>query len=539
MQDIFLPFHGSKSERGILSKISFAAFAVAAMIAPLPAHAVTAEQLLHLLLKKGVITQEEFEILAADKTPAKEPASTIAPPAESKQPAAREAQSNPAYTHLPSGANGTTLTARFGDGITWSSEDQSTSISLRGRTETDYRHFTGADAANADTFDVRRVFLSAEGKLWDNYEFRLRANLAGLNGPTSTVCTAVGTSGNSSTPACTATVPVSNTSTSHLDEAWLNINWWPQAQFKFGQFKMPFSLEQMTTELYTDLMERNMGDVLTPGKERGMQVHGVPLNGVYYALAYSNGQGINANETVNTADRQDLVGRATFNLAELLGDPRGVYHLGGSYSRGAIPAIAAPSARTESRGIVFFTPSAFTGTEVDRKRYGFEAVLAYGPVKFQAEYVNANFHGTSDLGLNYDRDIQAYYGSLAWLITGEHYASAYRNGIIGRIRPKANFSPRGEGWGAWELAFRFSRFDASDFATTSAATVGSGVKPVTSANLATARALGLKWIVNPNTRFLFNYFDTHFDTPVTVSNAGATVIVDDERAINLRAQFDF
>jgi phosphate-selective porin OprO and OprP len=505
--------------------------ALALSLAPAVSYAVTAEQLLELLLKKGVITEEEYRVLSEDKRGEKaQPAEPKAGAKEEPKAAAKEDRAQPAASEVK---------GVFKDGITFESADKQNAISIRGRVEADYRQFSGADAANADTFDVRRSYLSAEGKFWENYEFRLRGNFSSLSGPTTRVCTAVGTAGNPPAPICTETAQVANTSTSHLDEAWLNINWWPQAQFKFGQYKMPFSLEQMTTDLYLDFTERSMGDALVPGKERGFQVHGVPLTGVYYALALSNGQGINANETNNAVDNKDIIGRATLNFAELFGRKEAVYHIGASYSSGTIPPAAAVSARTEGRGITFFTPGAFTGLDVDRTRYGLETAIAYGRFKFQAERINAAFKGRSDLDVGFDKDIRSYYGNFTWLMTGEHYAQSYRAGVFNRIRPINNFSPKGGGSGAWELGLRYSKFDASDFGNSSAALVGSGVKPSTSANVAKAWTLGVKWIMNPNTRFTLNYIKTKFDTPVTVANSGNTATVDDEQALNFRAQFDF
>jgi phosphate-selective porin OprO and OprP len=500
-------------------------------LASTASYAVTAEQLLELLFKKGVITEEEYRILSKDKRGEEpQPAEPKAGAKEEPKAAAKEERARPAENEVR---------GVFRDGITFESADKQNSIAIRGRVEADYRQFGGADAANADTFDVRRAYLSAEGKFWENYEFRLRGNFSSLSGPTTQVCTAVGTTGNPPVPTCTQTAQVANTSTSHLDEAWLNINWWPQAQFKFGQYKMPFSLEQMTTDLYLDFTERSMGDALVPGKERGYQVHGVPLTGIYYALALSNGQGINANETNNAVDNTDIIGRATLNFAELFGRKEAVYHIGASYSTGTIPPAAAVSARTEGRGIAFFTPGAFTGVDVERTRYGLETGIAYGPVKFQAEHINAGFKGRSALNVDFDKDIKSYYGNLTWLVTGEHYAQSYRAGVFNRVRPKSNFSPKGGGLGAWELGLRYSRFDASAFGDSSAALVGSGVKPSTSANVAKAWTIGVKWIMNPNTRFTLNYIKTKFDTPVTVANSGNTATVDDEQAVNLRAQFDF
>ena len=181
---------------------------------------------------------------------------------------------------------------------------------------------------------------------------------------------------------------------------------------------------------------------------------------------------------------------------------------------------------------------------MDRTRGALEAAVAWGPVKFQTEYFNENYQGNSAVGVNYDRDIDIYYVSTSWLITGEKYADAYSGGVFGRLRPKANFKPGAGGLGALELGLRHTNCDAGDFKTTNA--VGTGVltgsgTTTTATNKADSWSLGLKWIVNPNTQLSVNYVDTNFDTPVVITPGapGGATSTSNERAFNFRAQFDF
>lgn len=512
-------------------------------------------ELLGVLRDKGILTQEEYDrIMAREKIQRESNREEIKFRATevAKEEIKTATPKNSVVAVFPEAGAGGWLDKKHSfpssGGIVFSTPDQKHAFMLRARAELDYRYFGGADALNANTFDLRRSFFSAEGWLYDDFEYRVRANFSTLNGPTTTVCTAVGaTSATDPTPRCTSTAAAANTSNSELDEAWLNINWWPGAQFKFGQFKMPFSLEQMQTEIFTDFLERSMGDVISPNKERGLQMWGFPSDGLYYALAYSNGQGINANDTNNLVDGQDILARGSVNFPALFGSKAFVAHAGVSYSKGRIPTGAALTGRTEARGIQFFVPDAFTGNDVDRTRYGLEAAVAAGPIKFQTEFMRANFSGrssasTTAVATSFDKDIDAYYASLVWMLTGERYADFYRNSLFLRPRPLSNFSLKGGGWGAWELGLRYSKFDASDFGNTSAASAGSGVIPVTGTNKADAVTFGLKWLPNPNVRLMLNYIETKFDTPITVTNtgrAGVTAKTDKERAITFRTQIDF
>lgn len=451
----------------------------------------TTDDIVNALMAKGVLTEEEGALLMKGRTGEKEAAD------KKKE---------------------TAVTAKFKDGITFESGNGENKFSINGRIQLDYRDFdwsegksTGANANDADTFDIRRAYLGAKGTFLKYYDFEVTADFA------------------------------SQTNTSHLDVAYLNAKWWKQAQFQFGQFKMPFSLEERTSSRFIDFQERSFvnNSSLVPGKERGVMVHGTPFTGVNYALAFSNGQGKNTNETDIREDSKDVIAHVDTNIAEIMGNKDMVIHLGASYANGDLPAAAPGSQRTEGRGAQFFSAAAFNGgaggatnNTMERTRTGLEGAFAYGPVKVQAEWAKANFDGKTNANVSFDRDLKAYYAEALWLITGENYADAYKGGKFDRIKPKNDFTPGG-GWGAWEAGVRFSKFDANDFKTTNV--VGTGVLAAGQTNEADSWVVGLKWLPNANTRFLVNYIDTDFDTDVTVNG----VTESSEKAITMRAQFDF
>ncbi|MEO5861270.1 MAG: porin [Burkholderiales bacterium] len=405
----------------------------------------------------------------------------------------------------------TEMVGNFSDGIRWESADKKNSIGVNGRLQLDYRNFSGDDRLQANTFDVRRAYLGVNGKFWDYYSFDVTADFAQTTSP-------------------------------QLDVAWLNVAWWKPVQFRFGQFKMPMSLEELTSSRFIDFQERSLMNSFIPAKERGIMVHGEPTTGMFYGLALSTGQGKNNNEADVRVDSNDIIGRVGVNIAEMVGQKNAVYHVAAAYSTGEVPSNLALAGRTEGRGITFFNASSsgtpavnsFTGNDLERTRQLLEASVAIGPVKFQSEFLRSKYEGNSSAGVSFDREIDVWYAQALWLITGEKYADAYRSGAYGRIRPKNNFSPKGGGWGAWELGLRYTNFDASDFRATNPA--GTGVLNSASlTNEARAYTVGLKWLPTPNTRFLLNLIKTDFETPVT-SNGATT---DEEKAVTFRAQFDF
>ena len=482
----------TKVGRAGARKTSAARLALASMIAALfggasaPAAAEVLDSLLERLRAKGVISQPEYDQLRGEM---------------------RAEQDKQKKTAADTG------TVKFRDGLSLESADGRHAISVSGRIHADYRSFSNdsgtaaaANAGSADTFDVRRAYLGLSGRFYRDWSFAVNADFA---------------QGGSA-----------------LDVAWLNYGGFRPAQIMVGQFKMPFSLEELTSSRFIDFQERTFANALVPGKERGIMVHGAPLTGLYYGLALSNGQGKNANEPNAAVDDKDVIGRLAVNVAQMIGNKDAVLHLGGGLTRGKLPMAAAPSGRTEGRGLTFFTPAAFTGTgaagvqEMDRERSGAEMALAWNQFKVQGESVKVNFTGTSNGGVGYDRDIVSSYLSFNWLITGEKYADAYRGGAFGAIKPKQEFG-RGGGWGAWELGARYSKWDASDFTATNPA--GTGVLGGGLTNKADAWTLGLKWIPNINTRVYLNYIQTKFDTPVAIVNGTAS----DEKAITMRAAFYF
>ncbi len=277
-------------------------------------------------------------------------------------------------------------------------------------------------------------------------------------------------------------------------------------------------------------------------------VHGAPWAGIFYGLALSNGQGQNGDEVSSVVDGQDFIGRVGANFAEFLKQKNNVYHLAFDYTNGNLPTssnTAVPggnliNVRTEGRGMTFFqvANSSFTGADLNRERVGFEGALAFGPVKLQAEWMDVGYSGTSLAGVDYDRNVDLYYISAAWWITGESWASAYRNGLFGRIVPKNNLRWGESGLGALMLGVRYSHLDGSDFTTTNP--VGTGRLGAGFTNKANAYTLGLTWVVAPNLRFYLDYIKTDFDTPVTITpSGGVATTTDDENAFNFRVGIDF
>jgi phosphate-selective porin OprO/OprP len=399
------------------------------------------------------------------------------------------------------------------------------SISLTGRIHFDYRHFdsyANSDVAlssataspsstGADTFDIRRARLGVKYKFAKDYSGEIVFNTVGA--------------------------------VNVLDVAYMDVSWFEKAKFRIGQFKMPYSLEQLTSSNNIDFIERSFVDSYIPAKEIGAQVFGEPTKGMTYALALSNGlTGANAtgSELDNRQDGKDIIGRLTFNASEAMGDKETVMHGGVAFSRGDSPIGTGfgGNRSTESRGVSFFTQPVLNqdGTyskTIERSRYGLEGAFASGPFKIQAQYsVQGNeFNGG---GTNYDLDIKTYYAEALWTLTGEKWADRYKAGAFGALKPKNNFDSDKFTGGAWEVGARYSKFDASDFNTTISGTS----TPRAGYSEANAYTFGVKFVANPNFRVMADYVYTDFSNMISAVTLNGRAVTD-EKALLVRTQIMF
>jgi phosphate-selective porin OprO/OprP len=444
------------------------------------------DDIVNALIAKGVLTEEEGALLQKGRAGEKEAA-------EKKK--------------------ASSVSAKYKDGIVLESGDGKNSLQVNGRVHFDSRTYdysgdndtnAAASATGADTFDIRRARLGAKVKFGDYYSGEVVLNGVG-SAPT-------------------------------LDVGYVNVAWWKPVQFRVGLFKMPFSLEQLTSSNNIDFIERSFVDSFIPGKEIGAMVHGEPKKGLTYALAFSNGS--NAAETDNRVDNKDVIGRVTANFAELMDNKDMVLHAGLAYAKGDIPKGAGfVDGKTEARGATFFTKPSAPGTldntdkAIDRERKGAEAVVAYGPVKLQGQYLTTSYDYDTTLS-NVDVDVKTWYAEALWTITGESHADRYKSGAFGALKPKNDFNPETFSGGAWEIGARYSKFDAGDFKS---AGLGTGFAE------AKAFTAGVKFVANAHVRFMLDYVKTDFESPIGATT-GITVNgdkEDSEKAILFRTQFAF
>ena len=165
--------------------------------------------------------------------------------------------------------------------------------------------------------------------------------------------------------------------------------------------------------------------------------------------------------------------------------------------------------------------------------YGLEAGVSYRNFYAAGEYFEIDVD-RSTVGAApspFDPNFAGWYVQGAWTITGERHAWAAANGGFRGIRPDKPFDRKG-GWGAFEVAARYSVLDLNDREGVAgrAAPVGGirgGEQKITT--------VGLNWHPNSVLRFLLDYQWVDVDR----LNAAGADISTDVNIISLRSQFAF
>ena len=142
----------------------------------------------------------------------------------------------------------------------------------------------------------------------------------------------------------------------------------------------------------------------------------------------------------------------------------------------------------------------------DAQVYSGEVAANYGPLLVQAEYFYYNIDrslGLSSLNFN------GGYVEAGYVLTGETRAYSDPKAVYLGVIPKEPFSWSSGGWGAWEIAARYSVIDLNDRL---------GFADGVAGGKQTIFTAGLNWYVNRNVRFMLNYLHGWLDKPVSATN---------------------
>jgi phosphate-selective porin OprO/OprP len=514
------------------------------------------------------------------------------------------------------------IKASFKDGIVWESGDKQHSMKVGGRVHFDYHNIDAGgtrsssitagkstlDVTNsndpdsqalADNFEIRRARIDVQGKFYNDYTYQIETNLVGSSpNLINQAWVNLGWYDAAQLRFGRYKEPFNlekMTSSNNIDfneRSWVNsvapnevlgaMVWGEPTKgliYQVNAFQKDFSESDSATNdmFYGGRVAANIA-----------QFAGWSDTVVHVGVAGYDGEWA-VKPASTSQNKLDAATRGT--VFALNTEGRGLKNIFRAQIGGNNGNNGTTTSNAQSQG-------ASSDASVDQRAYGLELAAAKGPVKFQTEYTKAHFNAKYDCSTtdttcspvgtaasastNANRisslsgDVKIWYAEALWLITGESYADTYKQGAWGAIKPKNDFvhpsaAASTGGWGAWELGLRYSNFDASDLAD--GLKKSDGTKPAdnvdgTLGNAESSRVQGftgahawtggIKWIINPNLRFLADYTYTKYEGtaqdqqrfPIDVqgtkctatlnsSNSDCGALADSERAFTIRGQINF
>lgn len=398
-------------------------------------------------------------------------------------------------------------------GIKIKTEDGRFEANVNGRIQFDYYSFSedqgavigtapfgsgvAANGANRGGAAFRRTYLTLSGKAygWD-YKFENDFTTTATNGAS-------------------------------FREMWIGTNVGP-GKLIIGQHKPFRGMEELTSSNEITFLERP--NTTATGIYAGRQF----LTGLFYkGNTDTFGYGVHAT-TLSAATAQteghSFGGRAYwFPLSE---DGRTV-HVGLAYSSdredansaGAAPVFQYGGRRGISLGLGNAGTALGSGFGTQNTIHG-ELAGSFGPFTAQGEYAMATLtDGFGTAAAPSDIDVTAYYVQGSYFITGEKKVYKKDRGAFGSPKPINDF-------GAVEALVRYE--SSKNDETTTAAARGCALGGVAAGSYQKCEGsqltLGANWYVNPNVRFMLNYY---------LASADVGAGKDEPEAISVRAQMSF
>ena len=340
--------------------------------------------------------------------------------------------------------------SKWSNGHKIESEDGDFKLKFGGRIQADY-HFEDCDpglSCDGDGFEFRRARLFFSGTIYEKIEFKAQYDFAGGD--------------------------------AEFKDVWIGLKT-GKGKVKFGHYKEPFSLEELTSSKYLAFLERSLNNVFASGRNSGIGFEGKSDRVTWGVGAYydADGFGVSTNE-----DNINLTGRVVFRpLFEDKG--RNMFHIGVA----ATQKDRASSIRFRVRPEAHFT-NRFVDTGSfaadDALILGLELAGVHDSFWWAAEYNQADVSTPAGGDPTFDGG----YVQVGYVFGDNYRRYKTSSGTFDRQKPDSNWGKDG-GKGAWEIALRYSTVDLTD----------AGISGGEEDNL----TLGVNWYPNPATRLMINY----------------------------------
>ena len=293
-------------------------------------------------------------------------------------------------------------------------------------------------------------------------------------------------------------------------DVFIELNKLPiKGSLRVGHFKEPLRLEALTSSKYITFMERGLPIAFAPERNTGAMYHttfGDKLSIQSGVFRNSDAFGNDKSATNNV----NITSRITY-LAMSDGDK--LLHLGISNSiRKNSDNDYGFSSRAENHMGSELLSVEFTNQVKDVNIIAGEMAYVNSSLSLQGEVIQTKVNTEIVEGNTLlTHEIISYYGQVSYFLTGEN--RPYKSSLagFGRVKPKNNYGKNG--WGALEVAARFSAIDMKEDGSLEDFTIG------------------LNWYLNPNTRVMLNYVMGELTDGVGE--------VTTENAVMMRIQLDF
>jgi phosphate-selective porin OprO/OprP len=295
---------------------------------------------------------------------------------------------------------------------------------IRFKSQVDFREFPDEPGTSSKPLvDLHRTRIGVEGRLIKEFEYQIEGELSDASQP--------------------------------WRDVYIQTRSFRLLQVRAGQFKIPFSLEQLTSSMDLDFNYRSLAAAfLAPGRDIGVMAFGRMMNETlrYQASVFQHG-GDNVRESERTDAQADrtYAGRVVVRPWNAFDNLFRTFSAGAAFTSGVLPAGPNGVRGKTVPGDAFFQRLFVNG---HRRRIGGEFQWRPGPVGLQAEYITTRDQrfgqgiDNQDLPNAYAR---GWYASATWLLTGEQKKDS--------VEPERPFL-RG-GVGAIEIGGRVERLATS------------------------------------------------------------------------------
>ena len=456
---------------------------------------------------------------------------------------------------------------------TISSADGDFTASIRSLVQYDWGYYSqGAGAASlpasygpdlSSGSNFRRVYLGVQGKLFGDWSYNFNYDFGG--------------SGGTETPG-------------HIQSVYLQYDGLAPWAFRVGAYPPPANIEDGTSSPDTIFLERNSPSNLQRGIAGGDGRDAVTIlyagDRLFGALSYT---GAKVQDSAVFDEQQAVLGRVSDLIysspdARLLIGANGTYVIklpdavaNGSATLATTPGATAlnsvtlsdpPEITIDSNGIKLANTGSLPANHVTQwgvetagnfqNFYGQAGYYAFevdhAPVAYKT-YTSATATATSIVRPS-NNNFSAWYVQASWVLTGESKGYNAANGAFTPPKPAQPFTLIDRGWGAWELAARYSDLNLNSHALDPASVVtnwtGAATETYTYYNTVRGgdqriATVGLNWYPNNAIRFALDYqwIDVNrLQTPAAVTTTGTPALPavnggQNIQAIAFRAQVSF